>query len=138
MVALWQTAKNHWFIYLIQLILKRDLKLCAKTRVNMYLCIFFFKKQMINSFHSTLKTFLSGLMIKFPSPSSTSDSYEFSQTSEKLGHLWPTENFCSQIKLQDCCLQFPPAFYSILFYIVLEIFSYFHCFIGLFILIFQS
>lgn len=66
MVAFWQTAKNHWFIHLIQLTLKRDLKLCRKTGVNMYLCIFFFKKQVINSFHSILKTFWSGLMTKFP------------------------------------------------------------------------
>ena len=75
---------------------------------------FFFKKQMINSFHSILKTFWSGPMTKFPiSLHCIRFTWVFPDFQE-LGHLWLIEKFCSQIKLQDYCLQFSPAFYSIL------------------------
>ena len=104
----------------------------------MYLCIFFSRSKWLIVFIAFWKHSEVDSWPNSPSPSIASDSREFSQTFKKLGHLWLTEKFCSWIKLQDHCLQFSAAFYSILFYIVLEIFSYFHCFIGLFILIFQS
>lgn len=92
---------------------------------------------MTTSFHSIFRAFLSGSMTKssqnFPLPIKTLDSYGFFYTFKKLDHLGLIEIvFCSQMKfLQDFCPQFSSAFYTILFYVVLEIFSLFYCFFHL-------
>ena len=80
----------------------------------MYLCIFFSRSKWLIVFIAFWKHSEVDPWPNSPSPSIASDTREFSQTFKKLGHLWLIEKFCSQIKLQDYCLQFSPAFYSIL------------------------
>lgn len=106
----------------------------------MYLCIFFHEandQQFSQHFESILKwihdqSHQNSLL--FPN---ISDSYEFSQTFKKLDHLRLIEiMFCSQMKFfKIFVFNFPQL--SILFYSTLSQ-RYFHCFIGLLVLILQS